>query len=165
MRRLLLFILVLFGILSVQSLAWNYGCGENIPPHVCGADGSGSSNTQQTSSNNYYGVLAINESNGQWGISYNYTSLSQAKSVALSQCGSNCKVVETLKHNGPYSECASFYYSKKEGVYGSDKAAARMGIGHDTKKERAEEKALKKCEKNGGSSCKVQITFCALKNN
>ena len=44
MKRLLLFIVMLFGILSVQSFAWNYGCGENIPPHVCGADGSNSGN-------------------------------------------------------------------------------------------------------------------------
>ena len=165
MKKLLLFILVLFGMLSIQSFAWNYGCGENIPPSVCGADGSGTSNTQQTSSNDYYGALAINESTGQWGISYNYTSSSLAKNAALSQCGNNCKVVETLKHNGPYSECASFSYSKKDGSYGYDKAAARMGVGHETKKSRAAEKATKKCEKNGGSSCKVQITFCALENN
>ena len=32
MRKLLLFVLALFGILSVQSFTWNYGYGENILP-------------------------------------------------------------------------------------------------------------------------------------
>ena len=37
MKKLLLFLITLFSILSFQAFAVNYGCGENIPPHVCGA--------------------------------------------------------------------------------------------------------------------------------
>ncbi len=161
MKKLLLFVTLLFGILSVQSFAWNYGCGENIPPSVCGADGSGTPNNQQSSSHDYYGAIAFDASTGTWGTSYNYTSAQEAKKSALSRCGENCKILETVKDNGPYSECATLSYSSTDGAYGSDKAAARMWVGNDTKKARSQEKALKKCSKNG-TSCKILVTVCAL---
>ena len=99
MRKLLLFIMVLFGILSVQSFAWNYGCGENIPPDVCEADGSKSGGGEPMSGDPYIGAIAFNKD---------------------------------------------------------------TGAGYNTRVKRANEKALKKCEKNGGQNCKVIVNVCAV---
>ena len=60
MKKLFLFIILLFGILSMQSFAWNYGCGENIPPSVCGADGSGNSGYNNEPAD-YSKVPAVNK--------------------------------------------------------------------------------------------------------
>ena len=59
MKKLLFFILILFGILSVQSFAWNYGCGENIPPDVCGAGGAG--NSSNNGYTDYSKVPTVNQ--------------------------------------------------------------------------------------------------------
>ena len=53
MKKLLFFIIILFGILNVQLAAnydsgtnsYDYGCGVGIPPSVCGADGSSRTNS------------------------------------------------------------------------------------------------------------------------
>ena len=53
MKKLLFFIIILFGILNVQLAAnydsgtnsYDYGCGVGIPPFVCGADGSSRTNS------------------------------------------------------------------------------------------------------------------------
>ncbi len=91
MKKLLLFVVVLFGILSVQSFAWNYGCGENIPPHVCGADGSNNGGGYGTVvSTTYYGGMAVDVKTRKFSSAWNYQDGESAKQEAMKSCGNMC---------------------------------------------------------------------------
>lgn len=88
MKKLLLLIFILFGILSVQSFAWNYGCGENIPPDVCGA--APSYNTTSAPSVTYYGAIAIDPYTRKFYSSWNYKDGEEARSAIMKDCGKSC---------------------------------------------------------------------------
>ena len=94
MKRLLLSIFILFGILSMQSFAWNYGCGENIPPEVCGASPSyDSSYTRTVVTYGPFMFFAYDKTTGIYASANNYNK-AEAKKEALDKCGSkNCKII------------------------------------------------------------------------
>lgn len=154
MKKLSLFILVLSGILSMQSFAWNYGCGENIPPDVCGAGGNTSSINIASI---YFGAIAVNPDTGYWASSSKYTNRKEAKASVLSRCGQNCKTFIVGD-----DRCVGVAYSSIDKILESDSAMTLMGIGNDTRIERSNEKALKKCEKAGGKNCKIIVNVCAI---
>ena len=159
MRKLLLFVMVLFGILSVQSFAWNYGCGENIPPDVCGADGSKSGGGGSMTNDPYIGAIAFNKDTGAWASVSNMQGKKEAKADVLSRCGQNCEVIMV-----DWKRCVGLAYLASDKIYGSDSAMDQIytGAGYNTRVKRANEKALKKCEKNGGQNCKVIVNVCAV---
>ena len=158
MRKLLLFTLFLFGILSVQSLAWNYGCGENIPPDVCGASNGGNSSGDSWIITPTIGAVAIDPDTGKWASISNTTDRKAAKSSVLERCGADCKVIMVDS-----KRCVGVAYSKGDKAFGSDSATDNIGgIGYNTRVQRSNEKALKKCEKSGGKNCKVIVNVCAV---
>ena len=76
----------------------------------------------------------------------------------LERCGSDCKVFMVDS-----KRCVGVAYSKSDQIIGSDSATDNFGgIGYNTRVERSNEKALKKCEKNGGKDCKIIANVCAV---
>ena len=158
MRKLLLFVMVLFGILSVQSFAWNYGCGENIPPDVCGADGSKSGGGGSMTNDPYIGAIAFNKDTGAWASVSNMQGKKEAKADVLSRCGSDCEVIMVDPER-----CVGVAYSSSDKILTSDSARDNFGgIGYNTRVKRSNEKALKKCQKSGGKDCKLILNVCAI---
>ena len=90
MKKLFLFIIMMFGILSTQSFAWNYVYGGNIPPSVCGADGSksGNTNSSYTPPENYtnWSAFPFDDETGISSVSNNSISKSTAKDSTLFIC-------------------------------------------------------------------------------
>ena len=160
MKKLLLFIMILLGVLSTQSLADSFGCGVTIPIEVCknpgGTQNSGQSNN--TYSNKYYGAIAINEDTGAWASAYNYTSKKEAQKSVLERCEGNCKIIQMSP-----SECGALAYSDSEGTF-SYEAAGFWWTGEATQQEilkKAEERALKKCKSKDGKACEIKESFCS----
>ncbi len=161
MRKLLLFILVLFGILSVQSLS--DGCNAQ----VCMCPNGGYVTTGQYCSAPsgdpwivapIIGAVAIDPATGKWASVSNTKDRKEAKNDVLERCGADCKVFMVDS-----KRCVGVAYSKNDKIIGSDSATDNFGgIGYNTRVERSNEKALKKCEKNGGKNCKVIVNVCAL---
>ncbi len=165
MKRLLLFIVVLFGSMSAMSLA------DGCTAQVCTCPNGGyvsygeyCATTTTTEVTRYYGGIAVNPQTGEWGSTHNYTNRGQAKKDAMSQCGSkDCKYV-----GGAFNtDCISAAYSSGDKVLAFDTATSGLGGKGGTiseRKKRAAEKAMKKCEKNGGGSCKILKTVCSFDN-
>ena len=154
MKKLLLFVVILFSTLSVQSFAWNYGCGENIPPEVCGAGSGPSQPTIGLTSG--YGAIAINTKNGVYFTILQQSSSKTAKEIVMSECGEDCTLIPIA------SGACTAIASSVDGKYSHDTAAATLlDIGKNTRKERAGKKAIKKCEKNGGKNCLIETAVCA----
>ena len=84
MKKLLLFVVVLFSGLSVHSFAWNYGCGENIPPEVCGAGTESSQPTIGLTSG--YGAFAIYMKKGVYFTIVQQPSSKTVKEIVMSLC-------------------------------------------------------------------------------
>ena len=162
MKKLFLFILVLFGILSTQSLAWNYGCGENIPPDVCGA-GSGGGFTQPSiglPSPVNFGALAINPYTGSISYITAQKDNKKAAQIVMSDCGQNCQLIFEIKAN----QCAAVVHSTNldHYVHYIEKPFDLLSNTNMKRtKEKSSEKAIKKCKKEGGQNCKVLIAICA----
>ena len=158
MKKLLLFTLILFGVLSTRSFAWNYGCGENIPPDVCGASNSGGGSGEPWIIPATIGAIAVDPTTGKWASISNSQDRKDAKNNVLERCGSNCKVF--MVDN---KRCAGAAYSKGDNIVTFDSATDNFGgIGYNTRVERSNEKALKKCEKSGGKNCKIIVNVCAV---
>lgn len=165
MKRLLLFIVTLFGILSAQSLA--NGCSAQIcmcPNGGYVSYGEYCAATTTQSVTRYYGGIAVDPQTGKWGSSYNYTNKKEAKTEAMSRCGStDCKYV-----GGAFNtDCIGAAYSSTDKVLAFDTATSGLGGKGGTtseRKKRAAEKALKKCEKNGGENCKLLTAVCSWDN-
>lgn len=62
---------------------------------------------------NYYGAIAINQSTGASGYSYNYSDESSAINTALNHCGYNCIATVSFANT-----CASVAWSPSTGAYG-----------------------------------------------
>ncbi|MBP7725736.1 MAG: hypothetical protein KA081_03900 [Leptotrichiaceae bacterium] len=155
MKKLLFFILILFGILSVQSFAWNYGCGENIPPDVCGAGGAGnSSNNGYTdyskvpTVNQYLFIMPLNGNNYELidlktkdtGNALNWRSYycpyPYKKNVA-------CYLVDKVSYTAIVSsEDGDIFYGGADPRFNVSKGAA-------------ENYAKKECKKAKGKKCKL----------
>ncbi len=95
------------------------------------------------------GALAIDSNQGdQYGFAYNYATLSEAESRALSECGSNCSIVQTFE-----AGCAAYAADQTPGstIYGwatSDSSGD------------AQSSALQYCSSEGGSQCIVRAWGC-----
>lgn len=95
------------------------------------------------------GALAIDGNQGdQWGFSYDHSSMSEAESQALEECGSGCSIVKTFT-----SGCAAYAADQTSGstVYGW----ATAGSGGS-----AQTDALQFCRNYGGSNCIVRSWGC-----
>ena len=156
MKKLLLFILVLFGSMSVMSLS----------DAMCGANGEfdpGSNTCRPLQYGNgytepdpkYYGAIAVDVETGKWASAYNYSTISAAKNYVTANCGKNWKVMEVNA-----GRCGAAAYSKSNKIVEFDTAMSGFaGSGYNTREERAKEKALKKCSKKGGD-CKIAVSVC-----
>lgn len=140
MKKLLLFTLVLFGILSTQSFAWNVGCGENVPISVCNPNWDGSSGGGGGSLP--YGSVYLNPQTRDYGAVWNYPSGESANADAESRCGNAC-----------YGSWYSYDYAVIS-VSDDDKVVGR-GMGYTYSQ--AMKASLKECEKNGGINCAPAI--------
>ena len=147
MKKLFLFILVLFGILSAQSLAG--GCNAQIC--ICPGGGTVSTNQYCPVPNTYdsrpainfpVDVFAYDKDSGAYGIGSNVNT-GKAKKEALENCGTkNCKI--TLSGGG-------FVIASSNGIVLSIKT---NNIEYTKYMEKKTE-TLKKCENKGGTNCKV----------
>ena len=95
------------------------------------------------------GALAIDSNQGdQYGFSYDYSSMSEAQSRALSECGYGCRVVQTFS-----SGCAA---------YAADQARGSTAYGWGTAYSggQAQNTALQYCRSQGGQQCTVRAWGC-----
>ena len=67
-----------------------------------------------------YGAIAIDRATGAWGISYNRTSLSNAKHGALVHCRGNCRVMVWVRNH-----CAAVVQSPTAFVAGIGSTRSR----------------------------------------
>ena len=161
MKRLLLFILVLFGILSAQSFAWNYGCGENIPPDVCGAS-SGSNSTysppvrQYDPPTNYYYLMFTLKNNNYRLIDLKTTDVTKAIEYGFG-CNRDSEICSAVTKN----DYVAVVTSEDNRVF--------LGLAttfNNTSPKEAEKYAIKECKKGRdgikGKNCKL---IMILKHN
>ncbi|WP_133513333.1 DUF4189 domain-containing protein [Candidatus Thiosymbion oneisti] len=95
------------------------------------------------------GALAIDGNQGsQYGFSYDYPTMSDARDRALQECGSGCYIVKTFS-NG----CAAYAADQAHGstVYGWATASSSS---------RARSEALRYCGNYGGANCIVRVWGC-----
>ena len=161
MRKLLLFTIILFGIMSMKGLA--AGCSAQI----CMCPGGGYVTTGQYCPTNsgaswivkpIVGAIAIDPITGKWVSVSNIEGTKEAKNNVSERCGSDCKVF--MVDSG---RCVGVAFSKSDNVVGADSATDNIGgIGYNTRVERSNKKALKKCEKSGGKNCKIIVNVCAI---
>ena len=57
-------------------------------------------------------------------------------------------------------ECIALVSSKDGKINYDTSASTLLDIGKNTRKERAQKKAMKKCEKSGGQNCLVETDVC-----
>ena len=158
MKKLLLFI-ILFTLASFTAMAnydpktgtYDYGCGAGIPPDACNAgNGGGGGFNPGYTYPRHFGAVAIDIETGYWSSATTYTSKKEAKESVVSRCGENCKLIMVSPDS-----CVGIAYSKEDKILGYDASQS------NTKVKTSNEKALKKCDKNGGSNCKVLVNVCA----
>ena len=165
MKKLLLPLMTLFGLLGMSHLSFAAGC----PTQVCTCSGGGyvsfgeycaavTNNSTATS----FAYIAVDPTTGKWASIDNDTSKSHAKKSVLSRCGKDCEYDLEIHGN-----CVSAAYSSEEQIvaFGSK---ARGLFDKSTNVERqqiAADKAVKKCEKKGGTNCKVLTSVCGHYRN
>lgn len=97
------------------------------------------------------GALAIGAC-GAFGEAYDFRSLDEASSSALSKCqGAACRVVATVKRG-----CAAFAVDFKNPCGGN-------GWGKGPRLGRSQNEALKACYHAGGKECVIRTFFCDAK--
>ena len=138
MRKLLLLIVLLFGILSFQSLA---GCGAQICtcPYggyvTFGQDCPGPSIT-------YYGGIAINPHTRSFYSAWNYRNGEEAEAAALKGCGGN--------------SCVSTWASSTYMAIAISEDEKNWGYGASNNQSDAWDKAVSMCQKSG-KTCHVAL--------
>ena len=161
MKKLLLFILVLFGSMGTISLA--DGCNAQVCTcpnggYVSYGEYCAINNDRPMIVEPYIGAIAVNKNTGKWSSISNIKGIKNAKADVLSRCGSDCEVISVDS-----KRCVGVAYSSSDKILASDSATDNFGgIGYNTRVKRSNEKALKKCEKNGGQNCKVIVNVCAV---
>lgn len=95
------------------------------------------------------GALALDANQGSaYGFAYDYATVGEASERALSECGGNCRVVETFE-----AGCAA---------YAADQAAGSTAYGWanaDSSGE-AQSMAMQYCQSYGGTECLVRVWGC-----
>jgi hypothetical protein len=95
------------------------------------------------------GALAIDSNQGdQYGFAFDYATIGEAESRAISECGSNCSIVQTFE-----AGCAAYAADQTplSTIYGwatSDSSGDAQNI------------ALQYCSSQGGSQCIVRAWGC-----
>ena len=95
-----------------------------------------------------WGALAFSENGTAYSYSRNYNTKEEAEASALSECAkyaSDCKIYETFQ-----DRCTSLAGSPN-GVYG-------WAWGGDLAARQA--RAIQECQKQGGTECRMVVTFC-----
>ena len=151
MKKLFLFIVILFGILSAQSFA--NGCSAQI----CMCPNGGYVSTNQycpaPSNNNYGGsyhyemwkAFAYDYDSGTYGVGLNH-SKGKAEKEAIQKCGTKgCKIIA----RGNTTNHAGFVATSSNGVV----------VGYTTRygsnRNKVKEQTLKNCQNQGGIDCKI----------
>ena len=158
MKKLLLFIVILFGILSVQSLA-DAMCGSNgeYNPNdgKCWPIQKNDGYVSQPKKEIYiypYASIYYSSKTGVFGYSWlGYKS--GVEKAAKESCGDNsCKKIAT--------DAACYIFAKaSNNSYGGERYAYYGYNEVELKKSR--DKALKNCEKSGGKDCKIELELCS----
>ncbi len=95
------------------------------------------------------GALAIDSNQGdQYGFAFDYATISEAEARAISECGSNCSIVQTFE-----SGCAA---------YAADQTSQSTIYGWATSDSSgdAQNTALQYCASQGGAQCIVRAWGC-----
>lgn len=153
MKKLLLFILVLFGLISFESIAnynpgtgtYNYGCGPGVPPNVCMSGGN--SNGGSTVTPRYFGGVSIDPSTRKYGASWNYKNGEDARNSAKKICS------ESSNSDRCVSYWSSYYYTAVS--ISTDDQVTKFGTSDSY--DSAWNAALKECQKAGGNDCEVVL--------
>ncbi len=96
-----------------------------------------------------WGALSIDVNQGQrWGWAIDYATVREAEQRALSECGSNCRVVMTFRN-----QCAAYAADQEKG-------STIYGWGKDSTSAAAKNRALNECRNRGGKSCIVRVWGC-----
>ncbi len=95
------------------------------------------------------GALAIDSNQGSaYGFAYDYPSISDAQSRALSECGSGCSIVQTFS-----SGCAAYAADQASG-------STAYGWGTGSSSGEAQNYAMSGCRSYGGTQCTVRAWGC-----
>lgn len=130
------------GIFDPSNGICHYSNGYQLP---------GTNNTRQNI-RDYWGAIAIDPTGEKVAASVNLTSRRAAQNQALEQCGSkgNCHIIFTFKNS-----CAALATDGKGVNRAASGATARQ----------AENKALRACHQESGTSCRLWIrTRCTSEN-
>ena len=128
---------------------------ENLKAQFENKSGEFDSSKHSEIEKKYYGAIAVEVETGKWSNAYNYPSNSSAREKVLASCGKNCKVMDV--HAG---RCGAVAYSKLDKTVEFDSAISGFaGAGYETRRERASEKALKKCSKKS-KDCIILTSVC-----
>ena len=150
MKKLLFFIVFLFGTLSFQAMAnydpgtgtYNYGCGPGVPPDVCSGGGGGSNTVPRV-----FGGVAVDPSTRTFGATWNYKNGDNAQSKAEQICAENSKSNRCIGY------WSSYYYTAV--AMSSDDVVTRFGSADSY--DSAWNTALKACINAGGNDCEVML--------
>ena len=78
--------------------------------------------------------------------------------IRISNIFLETKIIDVLPDN-----CTGLAYSASDKIIGYDSAVKNdEDNNNDTRVKRANEKALEKCQENGGKNCKIIVNVCAL---
>ncbi len=158
--RILFFIFILFSIISVINFSQCL-VGEKCENHdgiIITSYLKSPPISGKPAQTLYYGAIAVNENTGQWFGASKQNSKKEARDFVISLCGKQCKIIDVLPDN-----CTGLAYSASDKIIGYDSAVKNdEDNNNDTRVKRANEKALEKCQENGGKNCKIIVNVCAL---
>ena len=154
MEKLLLFVVVLFGTLSMQSLSDAFGCGVTVPIEVCRNPGGNQNNNNPQKKLDSYGAIAVdtepsNVSKWKMVARTSKKSLNDAIQKALKDCEfDSCRIYAQYK-NG----CGAVSVGKtKDGKYNIYSATGKTLLD-------ADENAFVKCIYD--DKCALMIKSCS----
>jgi hypothetical protein len=120
--------------------------------HACTIAANFCSPSRGTPKIDYWGAIAMSPVTLNYGNTWNYGSREDAAAAALDACAAkgarDCKVVAAVANL-----CVAYAASQPERVYGVSGAVAKMRA--------ATNDALAQCQRAGGRSCAVDVSFCA----
>lgn len=139
MKKLLFLIAVLFGILSIQSLA---GCGAQVCTCPNGGYVIFGQDCPSSSRTTYYGGMAINPYTRKFGSAWNYQNGKEAEKQALKNCGSD--------------SCVSTWASSSYMVIAISEDEKYWGYSASNTQSTAWSGAVAECQKSG-KTCHVAL--------
>ena len=151
MKKLLLFVIMLFGIFSVQSLADSSGCGVTIPIELCRdpSGNYGNSGSIETGDGGYpvgtmYGAVYLDPVTRNYGAVWNYNTGTKAADDASGICKSN--------------RCTGNWFGSSYVAISVSDDDKIVGYATGYKYSNVMKESLKKCKNEGGVNCSMAIT-------